>query len=210
MGGGGSFGALAAPPSTSEKLSSGKKDVYQRGRKFEANFRYTNLLFFGLCPPPPLGRGGGILPTKQWPGARALWGGSGVTRWRVSWSAAGGANWPTATDCPSLGPSPSVGGGAHRPLTTVCPSCPSLAYLSVSTSLSFPSGGCANAAPGPSPVLRGDRAAVLPTHIFPHLGVAGAALRSGWGLPPSLNPPPLRSTSDPRSPPPPPPLQNRP
>ena len=54
------------------------------------------------------------------------------------WSAAGGANGPIATYCPSLGPSPSIGGGAHRPLTALCPSSPSLAYLSLSTYLSFP------------------------------------------------------------------------
>ena len=49
-------------------------------------------------------------------------------------SAAGGAYWPTAIRCPSLGPSPSIGGGAHRPLTTLRPSSPSLACLSLSTS----------------------------------------------------------------------------
>ena len=36
----------------------------------------------------------------------------------------------------------------HRPLTALCPSSPSLAYLSLSTYLSFPLGGCANGAPG--------------------------------------------------------------
>ena len=66
----------------------------------------------------------------------------------VFWSAAGGANWPIATYCPSLGPFPSVGGGAHRPLTTLCPSSPSLTYLSLSTSLPFPLGGCTHGAPG--------------------------------------------------------------
>ena len=39
------------------------------------------------------------------------------------------ANWPLATYCLSLGPSPSIGGGAHRPLTALCPPSPSLAYL---------------------------------------------------------------------------------
>ena len=53
------------------------------------------------------------------------------------WSAAGGANWMIATYCPSLGPFPSAGGGAHGPLTAPCPSSPSLAYLSLSTSLSL-------------------------------------------------------------------------
>ena len=37
-----------------------------------------------------------------------------MSRWVFS-SAAGGACWPIATSCPSLGPSPSIGGGAHRP-----------------------------------------------------------------------------------------------
>jgi hypothetical protein len=36
-------------------------------------------------------------------------------------SAAGGAYWPIAIRCPSLGPFPSIGGGAHQPLTTLCP-----------------------------------------------------------------------------------------
>ena len=65
--------------------------------------------------------------------------------------AAGGAYWPIAIRCPSLGPSPSVGGGAHWPLTARCPSSSSLAYLSLSTSLSFPLVSCANGAPGLSP-----------------------------------------------------------
>ena len=34
-------------------------------------------------------------------------------------SAAGGAYWPIAIRCPSLGPFPSVGGGAHRLLTAL-------------------------------------------------------------------------------------------
>ena len=34
-------------------------------------------------------------------------------------SAAGGAYWPIAIRCPSLGPSPSKRGGAHQPLTTL-------------------------------------------------------------------------------------------
>ena len=53
-------------------------------------------------------------------------------------SAAGGAYWPIAIRCPSLGPCTSIGGGAHRPLTTLCPSSSSLPYPSLSTSLSFP------------------------------------------------------------------------
>ena len=55
-------------------------------------------------------------------------------------SAAGGAYWPIAIHCPSLGPFPSIGGGAHRPLTTLCTSSSSLPYPSLSTSLSFPLG----------------------------------------------------------------------
>ena len=53
----------------------------------------------------------------------------------LSSSAAGGAYWPIATSCPSLGPSPCI---AHRPLTTQCPSSSFLAYPSFSTSLSVP------------------------------------------------------------------------
>ena len=69
--------------------------------------------------------------------------GGGGGGWHVAFgvlfsSAAGGANRPIAIRCPSLGPFPSVGGGAHRPLTALCPSSPSLAYLSLSTSLFFP------------------------------------------------------------------------
>ena len=55
-----------------------------------------------------------------------------------------------ATYCPSLGPFPSIGGGAQRPFSALCPSPLSSAYLSLSTSLSFPSEGCANGPPGPS------------------------------------------------------------
>ena len=51
------------------------------------------------------------------------------------------------TYCPSLGPFPPIGGGAHQPLTTLCPFSPSVAYLSLSTTLSFPLVGCANGAP---------------------------------------------------------------
>ena len=76
-------------------------------------------------------------------------GGGLACRRRVLFSsAAGGAYWPIAIRCPSLGPFPSIGGGTHRPLTALCPPSPSLAFLSLSTSLSFPSGGCANASPG--------------------------------------------------------------
>ena len=53
-------------------------------------------------------------------------------------SAAGGAYWPIAIRCPSLGPFPSTGGGAHRPLTTLRPSSSSLPNFSPYTSLSFP------------------------------------------------------------------------
>ena len=35
-------------------------------------------------------------------------------------STAGGAYWPIAIHCPSVGHFPSIGGGAHRPLTTLC------------------------------------------------------------------------------------------
>ena len=69
------------------------------------------------------------------------------------WSAAGGAHWPIATHCPSLGPSPSVGGGASRPLTH--PSSPSVACLSLSTAVPFPLGGRANGAPGPRKYYKG-------------------------------------------------------
>ena len=52
-------------------------------------------------------------------------------------SAVSGAYLPIAIHCPSLGPFPSISGGAPRPLTTLCPPSPSLAYLSLSTSLSL-------------------------------------------------------------------------
>ena len=42
---------------------------------------------------------------------------------------------------------PSIGSGAHPPLTTLCPASPSLAYLSLSTYISFPLGSCANGPP---------------------------------------------------------------
>ena len=67
-------------------------------------------------------------------------------------SAAGGADWPFAISCPSLGPFPSIGGGARRRLTTLCPPYPDLAYPDLSTHPSFPSVGCANGAPGLSPL----------------------------------------------------------
>ena len=65
-------------------------------------------------------------------------------------SAVGGAYWPIAIPCPSLGPLSSIRSGAHRPLTTSCPPSPSLAHLDLSTPLSFPLPlvGCANGAPG--------------------------------------------------------------
>ena len=44
-------------------------------------------------------------------------------------SAAGGAYWPIAIHCPSLGPFPFIGGGAHRPLTALCPSSSALPSL---------------------------------------------------------------------------------
>ena len=90
------------------------------------------------------GVGEGLVCTILGPAGPSMGGGGG---WHdamgVFWSAAGGANWPITTCCPSLGPFPSVGGGAHLPLTSLCPSPPSLAYLSLSTSLSFPLVGCA-------------------------------------------------------------------
>ena len=67
-------------------------------------------------------------------------GGGGMSLWCVvlicSWQR-------QLADRPSLGPSPSVGGGAHRPLTPLCPSSASVAYLYLSTSLSYPVVGCA-------------------------------------------------------------------
>ena len=53
-----------------------------------------------------------------------------------------------STYCLSLDLSPSKGGGAHRPLTALCPSSPSLGYLSLPTTPSFPLLGCAIGAPG--------------------------------------------------------------
>ena len=54
----------------------------------------------------------------------SLWSGGGG--WHDAFGvlfscAAGGAYWPIAIHCPSLGPFPSAGGGAHRPLITLCP-----------------------------------------------------------------------------------------
>ena len=53
--GGGVFGALASPgrsthPSTSEKRA--KNEIYQRGRKLEADFGYKTF-FLASDPPPP-------------------------------------------------------------------------------------------------------------------------------------------------------------
>ena len=59
-------------------------------------------------------------------------GGDLACRHSVSfWAAAGGAYWPLAIRC-------SIGSGARRPLPALCPSSSSLAYPSLSTSLSFP------------------------------------------------------------------------
>ena len=60
---GGGGGGLARPrptppppPPTSEEFSSGKNKIYQRGGKFEVNFRYTNFFWplTHLPTPPPL------------------------------------------------------------------------------------------------------------------------------------------------------------
>ena len=82
-----------------------------------------------------------VLTTTVWGG-----GGAGMSRWGVVLVCSGRRS--LADRCPSLGPFPSIGGGAHRPLTALCPSSSSLACLSLSTSLSFPLGGCANGAGG--------------------------------------------------------------
>ena len=87
-------------------------------------------------------------------------------------SAAGGAYRPIVIRCPSLGPSPSIGGGAHRLPTARCPPSSSLAYLSLSTSLSFILVGCANGAPG----LSLFRCSVSGPH-----GGGGEALGGGGG-----------------------------
>ena len=51
------FGALASPARPkSENFSFGQNEIYQRGRKLEAGFRYTNLFFLASAP-PPMGRG---------------------------------------------------------------------------------------------------------------------------------------------------------
>ena len=62
-GGGGVFGALASPPTHphQKKFPQAKNEIYQRGRKFEVNFRYTNLFLASdppTHPPPPPGAGG--------------------------------------------------------------------------------------------------------------------------------------------------------
>ena len=45
-----------------------KSEIYSRGRKFEADFRYTNF-FWPLTPPPPSSatRSNGLLPVKRQP-----------------------------------------------------------------------------------------------------------------------------------------------
>ena len=66
------FGALAGPdrpphrpkPPTSETFSSGKSEGHQRGRKFEADFRYKNLFGASDPPPPTHPWGWGVLPTE--------------------------------------------------------------------------------------------------------------------------------------------------
>ena len=64
---------------------------------------------------------------------------------------AGGAYWPLATHPYTfLEPVPSAGGGAPQPLTPLCPCSPCLAYPHPPTPPSFPFGGCAGGAPGPS------------------------------------------------------------
>ena len=72
-------------------------------------------------------------------------------------SAAGGAYWPIAIRCPSLGPFPSIGGGSHQALTAPRPSSSSLPHPSLSTSLSFPlafpSVGCGAHRPLTAPSL---------------------------------------------------------
>ena len=64
----GPWPAPADPPEPHHKnCPAAKNEIYQRGRKFEANFRYTNFLF-GLCPPPhPHPRGGGGCPAWHSP-----------------------------------------------------------------------------------------------------------------------------------------------
>ena len=57
---------------------------------------------------------------------RVGWGGLVCLHGVLFSSAAGGAYWPIAICCPSLGPFPSICGGAHRPLTTLSPSSSSL------------------------------------------------------------------------------------
>ena len=80
--------------------------MYQRGRKFEADFGYKKFVW-------PLTRPGG--------GGGFSFGNSlGMTSGCVAV-----CSWPLATShCPSLEPSPSAGGSAHRPLTPLCPPSP--------------------------------------------------------------------------------------
>ena len=62
---GGLFGALASPgrpphPPHQKIFPPAKNEIYQRGRKFEADFRHTNFVLASDPPPPPLwGVGGG-------------------------------------------------------------------------------------------------------------------------------------------------------
>ena len=86
----------------------------------------------GLCPPPPPPPMEGSPPgphTAARPG-----GGGGL--WHAALdllflSAAGGAYWPIAIRCPSLGPVPSIGSGDPRPV-------PFLSPLGLSVPLYFP------------------------------------------------------------------------
>ena len=50
--GGGQASRGRPPSATSEKIPAAKNNIHQRGRKFEADFRYINS-FWPLPPPPP-------------------------------------------------------------------------------------------------------------------------------------------------------------
>ena len=71
-GGGGLFVALASPgppahPPKSEKFPPAEIEICQKGRKFEADFRYTHFCWPLTPPPPPRRRGVGVTdpPTAE-------------------------------------------------------------------------------------------------------------------------------------------------
>ena len=84
------------------------------------------VVFCRGAPPGAVGRDAPAV--QRPPPPLAVWGGGGGG---AAVECFGGTNWPIATDCPALGPSPFTSGGAPRPLT------PPVSFLSL-LGLSFP------------------------------------------------------------------------